>query len=85
MHDWRKQFAASKRLNILRLSFLCEGLYPKGDEWFDMAGPNLYFDDLLTGTEISEGPLEVAITELERRQEMGISEAGVINHCNFPG
>ena len=50
-----------------------------------MGGPDLCFDDLLTGTEISEDPLEVAITELERRQEMGISEAGVINHCIFPG
>ena len=84
VQDWRKQFTALKRLKTLRLSLSCEGLYPNEDEWFEMGGPHLYFDNLLTGPELSVDRLEAATCELERRKHKGISEAGVINDCTFP-
>lgn len=84
VQDWRKQFAALKRLKTLRLCLSTVGLHPNEDEWFRMDGPVLYMDDLLTGTELSEDRLQTPIDELEYRKQEGISEAGVINACNFP-
>ena len=51
-----------------------------------MGGPDLYIDDLLTGSELSDEYLEAAIDELEYRKDKGISEAGVIDdeNCTFP-
>ena len=84
VQDWRKHFSALKRLKSLPLSLSGEGLSPNADEWVDMGGPELYFDDLLTGTELSEDHLEAAIDEFGYRKQEGISEAGVINDCTFP-
>ncbi|KAL9133470.1 MAG: hypothetical protein Q9175_005343, partial [Cornicularia normoerica] len=84
VQDWRKHFAALKRLKTLRLRLSSEGLHPNENEWFDMGGPKLYIDDLLTGNELSEHRLEAAINELGYRRREGISEAGVINNCTFP-
>ena len=49
-----------------------------------MGGPGLYFDDLLIGSELSDGYLEAAMNELEDRKDEGISQAGVIEKCTFP-
>lgn len=84
VQDWRKHFSALKRLKTLRLSLSCEESYPNQDDWVDMGGPSLYFDDLLTGTQLNEDRLEAAIDELECRKQEGISEAGVIDDCTFP-
>lgn len=84
VQDWRVHFSTLKSLKTLRLSLSCEGLSPNQDEWFEMGGPNLYFDDLLSGIELSNEYLEAAIDELEDRKDQGISEASVIDHCTFP-
>ena len=51
-----------------------------------MGGPDVYIDDLLTGSELSDEYLETAIDELEYRKENGITEVGIIDDdkCTFP-
>ena len=84
MHDWRKQLEALKCLDTLRLSCASQGLYPNEDEWFAMGGPDLYFEDLLTYNELSEGCFKATIGSLEYRKQKRISKAGVIKDRTFP-
>ena len=88
VQDWRNQFTALKRLKTLRLHCSSQGLYPNEDEWVQTGGPDLYFDDLLTGTSLREDHLQTAITaELESPKHEGIireADTVVIQTRTFP-